>query len=69
MFTKLLDGNKECLCYPIKEILISCGSGDDVLAIGAGIEIGMNEKLNGVSRKSSRVESLGCSGAICDLTL
>jgi hypothetical protein len=50
MFTKLFDGVKECFSYPFKEICISCGTGDDILAIGAGIKIGMNEKLSGVIR-------------------
>lgn len=49
MFAKLFDGIKECLRYPVKEIFISFGSGDDVLAIGAGIEIRMNEKLDGTN--------------------
>jgi hypothetical protein len=49
VFAKLFDSVKECLRYPVKKIFISCRSDDDVLAIGAGIKIGMNEKLDGVS--------------------
>lgn len=49
MLAKLFDGTDECLCYPAKEIFIPFRSGDNVLAIGAGVKIRMNKKLHDVS--------------------
>lgn len=45
MLAELQNSLVECLCNPITQVEIPSGGGDDVLATGIRVEVGLNEEL------------------------